>query len=495
MYNSNNQQFVFKQNSGKVWNFYYDEKLGLCCCTLTKRNVWSEPVSLQKNIYRYFYIDIDSEDTFHVLYQDKQGNIFYSHLTGGTSIKTIAVLSSKSVSSYNKYFTLIPMRDTIHLFYVLNHNNSLMLAHQLIINDKVENPKVIDYVCNNSLPYTVNSDKAGNIYTFYQASDGKNYQIGYKKFLAPQKFWSEFTPITRNATNNEYPWTIIDSKSTIHICYQRYNDRQYELVYQQKVPDRNMWTNETVIHNSIHPFNEASIAYINEEIIIYWVRDDIIYYSSSSDYGITWSKPSRYNFSAGRQLVCIKYKTNSTFEIEKIISSHLPGSFINGFKIAFYSGLAETDIYNLSADELRYMIVDSFKLLRSSIEELHDSDSELRESISRIVSSQSELEKDIIKYTVKLGFIDSELKQLRHNLNKFEQYRDILEDLRIKNNAQLQEEDANMKDQTDAREEIIFAKDTIPDKNMSDLTKPEIFPDMEEVETDEKADIGQQPTI
>jgi hypothetical protein len=78
MYNTNSQQFIYKQSTGKIYNFYYNEKQGLCYSILSKRNTWGEPNVLQKNIHNNFSMEMDAEDNFHILYQDAGGNIFYS---------------------------------------------------------------------------------------------------------------------------------------------------------------------------------------------------------------------------------------------------------------------------------------------------------------------------------------------------------------------------------------------------------------------------------
>ncbi len=448
MYNINNQQFVYKQSSGKVFNFYFDEKLGLCYSNLSKRNTWGEPVVLQKNIHNNFFMEMDHGDNFHIIYQDLSGNIFYSHMSSGGNIKTIPVLGSKSVSAYNKYFSVVPIKEAVHFFYILKHNDSLMLVHQILAGGKAENPKVIDYVYENIRPYSVSEDNQGNIYTFYQSSDNKFYQLGYKKYTAIQRFWGEFIPITHTNADNEFPWTIIDEKNTIHLCYQRCSSKQYELVYQQKVPDRNIWSDEKTIHTSSYPFHEASIAYIASKLTIFWVRDDVIFYSSSNDYGSSWSKPSKHNsFTAGRQLMCARFKTNAPAEYDQVTATRLPGSFLNGLKLAFYTSISDYERSNLSAEELKNMIVDSLKLLRASIDELRDSDNSIIESNSKLSASIQSLERDFVKYTVRAGSIESELKQFKQRLEKFDEYKDLLEELRMqKNNIKPLKDDSSSVD-------------------------------------------------
>jgi hypothetical protein len=423
VYSFDYRQYILKQSSGKMWNLYHDDRLGLCYSTLNKRNTWNEPISLQKQIFKNFFAEIDSEDNFHILFQNSSGNIYYSQLDSYGGVKTSPVLNSKIPAAYNKFLRVIPFKNEKHFFYVLQHSNKMILAHQVYTNSAVATPKVIDYAVDNSWPYCVAADKSNNIYAFYQLSDGKHMQIGYKKYISSQKLWGEFTPITRYSGDCEFPRTVVDSKDIIHICYQRRSQKQYELIYQQKIPDKNIWTNECIIHSSPYSFEDASVLCANDKVIVYWVRNDTIYYSSSNDSGISWSKPTRYNFFQGRQLMCLYYSSNVTYEKEKTAIRDVPGVFTNGLKVAFYSEAVESSPANLSPSELKNMIVESLKLLKGGIEELKESDSGIRDDIARLSIAHQALEKDIIKYSVKLDLLENEIKQLKVLSSRLEDFK------------------------------------------------------------------------
>lgn len=410
VYSSDIMQFVFKQSSGKVWNFYQDEKLGLCYSILTKRNTWSEPVLIQKNFYRTYFIDMDYEDCFHIIFQDMQGNIFYTMIDGG-NINTVPVLKSKSPSIYEKHLYLIPGKKSVHIFFIIEYNNQNILSHQTLAKDSISNPKVLDYVVKNRHPFSAVCDKSGNMYIVYQVSDGKYTQLGFKKYIPSQKNWGEFTPITRYNGNCELPTTIIDSSDIIHICYQRQSDRQFELVYQQKMPDRNIWTTEVAIQASQNAFKDFSLVIVNKKAIIYWVRDSTIYYSSSSDSDNSFSKPMRYNFFNGRQLVNIIYKSNDPIENEKISVKNIPGNFINGYNLAFFHDSSSAS--SITADELRSMLLDGFKALRGSVEELQESDINLNNKLSDLMQTQQTLGRELTKYSLRLSLLENELNQLK----------------------------------------------------------------------------------
>jgi hypothetical protein len=425
MYNLKNKQYLFRQSAGNVWNFFSDERHGLCYSTLSKRNSWSEPVSLHKEFLPPFYIDMDFDDNFHILFQDKQGNIFYTFLDK-SNVKTIQVLKSNNPSSYNKYLQLTASRNSINLFFIIEHNNSHILAHQTINGKVINPPKVIDYIFKNDLPYSLITDKSGNIYIFYQVSDGKYLQIGFKKYNPSQKIWGEFTPVTRYNGDCQFPKTVIDNKDIISIIYQRKNDKYIELVYQQKVPERNMWSVENIIHTSSYPFNNSSIILSNGNITVFWIRDDNINFCTSNDLGKSWTKPSKYTFPVSKQLLCFSYKSNNPYECDKVYAKEIPGSYLNGYKLAFYQ--ENSSNVSVSTDELKNMIIDGMHLLKGNVEDLIESDNAIKDSISKIDNTYKNLHKELIKQSVKISYLESEIAKLRNNV-KFAESNSTFENL------------------------------------------------------------------
>ena len=402
MYDIKNKQFVFRQSKGTLLNFFYDERSGLCCSVLTKRGEFTEPILLQKNLQTYYYIDMDRNDIFHIVFQDSQGNIHYSYMDR-EDIKTIPILNSKAKTLYDKQLYLVHLKDKTHFFFVLEHNDTIFLTHQTYTNGKINPPSVVDYVVRNENSFVAIQDKQGNIYTFYQSSDGKYLQLGYKKYIQSQNFWGEFTPITKYRGDCEIPRVIVDKNNVIHMSYQRRGDKYYELIYQQKQPDKNIWSGEVIISFSPQTFMNSSIFIQDKKTYIYWLRDEVIYYCVTSDNGKAWTKPNRYNQLYGKNLECIVYRTNSQYEIDKIIMHTIPGSFKDGFRMAFYHDEGHTmsskSIEN-SNDEYSITIVDSLNHLKQGMEELNSTCRKLSNEITNLKEIQQEFKKDIEKQSI-----------------------------------------------------------------------------------------------
>jgi FtsZ-binding cell division protein ZapB len=184
------------------------------------------------------------------------------------------------------------------------------------------------------------------------------------------------------------------------------------MVYQQKVPDKNLWTNEVIIHSSIHSFENASILSLDDNIIIYWIREGVIYCNTGNQSGNSWGKPLKYNYPANKQFVCMFYKTNNIYEEERIAAKDIPGSFIGGLKFAFYQQ-SSVNGDNLSVEELKTLILDSLKLLKTSVEELKETDNNFMEEIAKLNNRYDELEKELVKCYVKSNYLETQLSQTK----------------------------------------------------------------------------------
>jgi len=435
MYSSNSKYYVFKKSTNKTIALTYGEKSGICYSNLTKKNTWTTPVSIEKQAREPFSACMDTKDIIHIIYQDSHGNIFYIQLDEA-SIFSLPMLGSKYPSPYNKFFNILAVKNNIHCFYVLLHNNKYLLTHQVISNKEVKNPQALGYINKNNLPYAVHSSRSGDIYVFYQnalTSDlqqqASAFQIGCRKYSLVNQRWEEFIPISPSDLSLnaqlkfDYPSIIIDNADIIHITYQKFVADRYELVYRQKpVGDAN-WSTETVIHTSLNSFEDSSIICINDKIIIFWVRNDTIYYSYSADRGNTWSKPNRYNFPVGRQLSCICYQTNDFYEVNRIITNEIPGSFINGLKLAFCDDMLSSEVTDANKDGFRNVISDNLKVLHNTLDELIEVNNNIKTDIKRLKLFNTNILREIDKIYIKLNYLENQIKQKRMEQKRMEQSR------------------------------------------------------------------------
>ncbi len=427
MYNFFSRQYIFRQSNGEMMGFYCDSKQNLCCSRLSGSSSWTDTAVIGKNVHPYFYAELDEDNAYHLLYQDNNGNMNYINIDG-PSRKTVPVLGSKTPSAYNKQLYIAPLENDVYLFYVLQHDNSFLLAYQTVSKSKVGTPKIVDYVSGSNIPCSIIYDPNGFIYAFYQSYDGKYLQLGYKKLDSARKHWSDFTPVTKYMGNCEYPHAMIDTNGTIHLCYQRRTQKQFEIIYQQKVKDKNLWSEEAVIHSSIYPFENCSIIQAENKINIYWVRDDVIYYVSAQLSADTWSKPARYVSQPGRQLQCICWKEQSGQGPNRqgaAASSPgiYPGTVSNGVRLAFHSSpvskaspqFSQLELFNResgASSDMRDAVMDSLKHLQENMNEINTGWAGTKKELARLTGSYIELNRELGKLSIRLNVVESKLKEM-----------------------------------------------------------------------------------
>ncbi|NLH97175.1 MAG: hypothetical protein GX477_07550 [Clostridiaceae bacterium] len=442
MFNFYNRYYIFRQNDGQFRDFRCDAANNLCSSILGRSGIWSDMNIIARDVHPYFCAEPGRDGFYHVLYQDNSGNINYSK-TDGHYVKTFPVLGSRTPSVYNKHLRIVPLGDEVYMFYVLQHDNSFLLAYQQLKNNRPGTPKIVDYVSANSIPCTVLHDPDRNIYAFYQSYDGKYLQLGYKKFSTARKHWSDFTAVTKYQGDCEYPHAIMDPSGTIHLCYQRRAPKLFELVYQQKAPGRNLWSAETVLHSSVHPFDNASVLHVNDRIIVYWVRNDIIYWCSGSMSGDSWTRPARYGFQPGRRLRCISYTDlaaaggpgygDGPASRQRLgdgpSHSLSPGVFpgiVNddGFTLAFmdaggitggrqfpHSRQLAVQGRDASGNELKSLVLNIFRKMQEKMGEMKAEWEEIKNEIPGLTSAYMELEKETEKLSLRLSLLENRLSQ------------------------------------------------------------------------------------
>ena len=411
MFNIENIHYLLITQAGKPYYVFYDSYKGVCLSTISSAAKWQTPASIFNNAHKNFSCTFDSDGNIKVLVQDEEGNILLGTIAETSNFTP--VLSSKKPLMYNKHLYIISSDDSINMFYVLKHNNQWLLSHQLYEDGKPSTPKAIDYIVNNMHPYSALCDKNMNIYVFYELYDNNTSVLGCKKYSSSIKQWGEFVPVCKSEEECQYPKAVCDSSNIIHLCYQKKLSRQYQLTYKQKAADKNIWSAEAPIYTSSIPFEQSSIIISDKKIIIYWVRDENIFYCSSEDGGLTWNKPSKYIISNPRDVVCFCYCTNMKSEQYKINSSHIPGTPPPSLRLAFCDMPALKNINS----------ADTTKIFEQRLEEIENKQKSMNDSLLKIAKQISELEKEVTKNTLRMSMQETQYVSPKYMSSKLESLR------------------------------------------------------------------------
>ncbi len=403
---------IFRQSSGKVFNFFYSAEGFICYSYLAGRNFWSRAEKIAgPGIGSGFDAAMDSGDNFHIAWQDSHGNIIYTYIncSAETDLKPeapVTALTSKNPSPYDKHIRILAEDKDPALLYILQHGDDRFLGYQQVIAGIPAMPSIIDYIPADSY-YAPLYAPAGTLKIFYNLFDGNYMQVGYKKHTGSQKRWSSFIPVTNHSGNCRFISAIPDRNGNVHIIYERHTENKYELAYDKEIISGSGWTGPKILSVSDNRFEDASVAVINQKVLAYWIRDKNIMYASYGASGETWTKTAKYPFVQGNHLLA-RYTANNPVEGDKApVCTTLPANLEIGLKLAFV-GEIFPDPEVITAEDFKELITSTFKALKQKIESLNRNEAAIKSEIESIKSHLRNVSQETSNISQKLQILLNE---------------------------------------------------------------------------------------
>jgi hypothetical protein len=415
MFNYKERQYIFKQSSGRIWNFFLDSNHRLYCCSLGKRNSWSEPFPIYKETVIEFSVDIDDSDIFHIVFQNSLGNILYLIFDCKNNQKSlkgpIILLENKKHEVYHKYITTLVTKTALHIFFIINHEGKKVLSHQLVREGIPMNPAAISIVsAEPEIPYFC-IETNSSLHVFFYKCD-KLPGIYYSKYIEISNNWAEKLqiPYTDKITS------FFLTKSTdnfIHIIITKPADSNtsdnsvsnaFNLHYSQKPHDRPEWSSFTDICTH-YSDDKAGIITSEGKPLIFMCGNNGIYEFTTNDNGLSWSKQNKYPFNYGRHIICVTYKSNQQSEKSIFHGQFLPAAFVNGIKLAFYKEPTTLNPSPAPAD-LRDIILESLALMKEELDLLNERQQSLESDYSKLSRLSAHIEKSFEKLEIRLKYLE-----------------------------------------------------------------------------------------
>jgi hypothetical protein len=422
MYDINNKQYIIKQGSGKITNVLYKSNSGAYSSSLNKKGFWNEAVLVTKDILPGFNICTDDSDKIHILCQDRQGNIKYMNYENEKWNSKI-ILRSRNFSPYDKHLTAISTEQNVHFFYTLHYSEKNLLSYQMLRNTgELSDPKVIDYVSESPSPYTVLSSLKGDLYLFYTYQDSKYSRVGYKKYIAAQNMWSDFSPITEFNGESSIIACVNSYSGELYTCWQKHMGSGYELILSQKKSDSEEWDKEVLISRAPTPFANSSLVPFGDRLVAYWFKENTLLHTISYDDGQTWSKPETYSIPGNEQLHCVEYHSNFTDDEFYKRCTIIPGTIGTGYKLAFFDIKKIEEkapiISKVIPEEPQLPILNSLKTLSGEMGLIKKMLLDINNKLGILENNQSQLEIEVGRCNSKLSNIDTDLSKVNTSIDE-----------------------------------------------------------------------------
>ncbi|GFN36012.1 hypothetical protein [Tepidimicrobium xylanilyticum] len=341
---NNIKESVFiKDGLNQSYIFYKDDNQNLI---FNRANIDNSPTIIDKNILD-FSATIDENNSLHLLYLNRKGELIYCTYPGKTWHKNL-VSRLDIQSNIYKYLSLILHKNTINIFYasanIINLNlwtiehfaNNIDTWQKYIVTN-IFSEKIIDR-------FYIDKDEFGNIYIVYSGKEYANYNIYYLYFNNFTKKWATTpTKISSSYSNNILPYIFVDSHNNVHILWYISNNEDYVLKYKRfsSTGDNKFQWEEIKLPKISGHCSQALMFEKNGKLNIVYISNEEMFNFISNDYGNTWTLEDK-NSITQYPIYLIKYYNLSLNRVHSKIN-HIYGN-MNDYIISFYFDNSHEDI-------------------------------------------------------------------------------------------------------------------------------------------------------
>lgn len=249
----------------------------------------------EKSVLKYSIV-LDSFNNILLAYLMKNGELHlntYKDEKWNNSI--IGYFDTKS-NRYNQ-FEILYLKEKLHLIYTYANliNSNIYTIQHIIYDNKIEEKhNIIRYVSRKlGDPFTIDIDSLETIHLLYNTITNNDSYIFHSFYSPYTKSWSNnpkelSSPDSQNLT----PYLFVDTQSNLHGVWIEKSKSNNSLKYLRmatKGKEKYIWKPINIPH--ISPENNRPIIYEEDSMLkILYTRNDELFYISSVDFGISWSK-------------------------------------------------------------------------------------------------------------------------------------------------------------------------------------------------------------
>lgn len=360
--------FYVKTNTGAI-HFFHDAHKGICY-----RNAVS-PVrteALFAEAEDDFDLLCDQQGRIYLICQSKAGEIIYFVQNAGQWHRQV-ILKSKNATAAASQFKLLANEDGVHLFYLLRHNDEILLVRQPLPSGQPE------AVARLSQPrFLARRDEAGCLYLLYPSIDHDGEYV-----LSVYRFgnWNPPRPIGGGYTVEDAQFT---GYMTAHLSLFKNNNLFYATLGENGL--------DMPVHIAMSKRPASVLLFYEDTLWVLFDQNGALYYWKKSERPFT---PSRIISSAYPQLFQVRLIDGMEFEIGGQCYGNLVQNRVN--------------LYILSNLE-RKKDAPSKTVPDSTSIELTKRTLRTEAALQTVSQNLSQLAKEVAKLSIRLDELDRQVK-------------------------------------------------------------------------------------
>lgn len=334
-------EYIIKNSEGKLYNFYLNEKKQIEYIATDKENRWAEKNIVNNEPIDSFSVDIDQQDSLHMLSYCKKGNVHYHRFLKNDWIhKKVISYSSDTHGIYYPYIKVID--NHINIFYYLysdNQRNACNLIHHTLDKDHVWQSKSLFKVNYGKFinPFYILLKKNSIAIVFSSLIDEFN-QIFLASFDHQLEELQSPIQITDSSIEKIYIYGLIVNKDIVHIAWSEFDEKGLTIKYKK------LWENQSEEVSQILSLSEKSnssfpiLLSYNNILWCTWTQMNRLYACYSKDEGTEWSFAAVREESQQINFKLYSYLTNYSDDRNNIICHYLYGSLYPQIQFLGFGG-------------------------------------------------------------------------------------------------------------------------------------------------------------
>lgn len=279
-----------------IWNLYKNARGHLCIKKYDPDTaVWSDEEVLVTDFREEYSLALGDNDNIHLIAEDSTGIFNYYFWDGSRWSKEVQLFPRNPNSTSN--LMLAVSAGCVHVTYLSKTEKAKVLVHQYKYAGQWSKPAIINTIgepCGNAV---INSGTNGRIHLVAQEIDGDNYQLCHYAFDPGTNSWQYRYLLTKQQSSNKLdPCILSDRYNNLHLVWLKSDGMHLRVYYRRFRPGGWLvggWGKEQVISPSQANAFSPILLNSNNRLITMWQQIDGIYYSTSLDWGDTWSNPEK----------------------------------------------------------------------------------------------------------------------------------------------------------------------------------------------------------
>ncbi len=344
-------EFVIKNKSGVVYNFYLNEKQHIEYIVSNKNGKWKEKNIVIPEETENFYVEIDNKDNFHIISYHNGGKLYYSYYNFNDEKWVNNLIVKYPVEEQKIFYPVIKyVNNKIHIFYYLKQNKEKDKSYLLHINFNNEDydtshvTTVYSHSYINPFKIFINNEE---IILLYTSVLDKFDQIFITKFNTSDKKWHEPIAITKSDDKKIYINGLLDNKNNLHITWSKYDDEYLVVKYLNFNIDK--FNKEIGNLNPISLSEKSScsfptLCYFKDILWVMWAEVNKVASCYSTNMGKNWSSPFIHENTRNLDFKRYRYISNYNIEENDISCDFIFGSLYPDIQFLGFGGETNDEI-------------------------------------------------------------------------------------------------------------------------------------------------------